>query len=203
MKDASIFLLSYPVYSQICLNCVADDHHHFSYFTKMKNKTLGTTLLHAVRAVNCVNSYAQWPKKTGIMINATSWQWTCGWIVEQFVVHCIVHFQVWLLLYYILLVGTRDLWALWSRLVFSFFLRNFGGNKTKAPKSPYLQNSFLEITKKKQSRILWNFYFFISSLANFHQAMIFFSFFFSPRIFFCFSFFFFFFPRTNFSSQKF
>ncbi len=29
------------------------------------------------------------------------------------------------------LVGTRDFRALWSRLVFCFFLRNFGGNKTK------------------------------------------------------------------------
>ncbi len=59
--------------------------------------------------------------------------------------------------------------------------------------------------KKKQSRILWNFYFPVSPSANFHQAKIFFSFlsfFFSPRIFFCFSFFFFFFfPRTD-SSQK-
>ncbi len=76
--------------------------------------------------------------------------------------------------------------------------------QNKVPKSPYLQNSFLEIAKKKQSKILWNFYFFVSPLANFHQAMIFFSFlsfFFSPRIFFCFCFFFFFFPQTD-SSQK-
>ncbi len=85
---------------------------------------------------------------------------------------------------------------------FLFFSSEFWGkqNKTKAPKSPYLQNSFLEIPKKKQSRILWNFYFPVSPLANFHQAMIFFSFlsfFFSPRIFFCFSFFFLFFPGTD------
>jgi hypothetical protein len=37
-----------------------------------------------------------------------------------------------------------------------FFPLEFWGkqNQTKAPKSPYLQNSFLEIAKKKQSRIL-------------------------------------------------
>jgi hypothetical protein len=63
------------------------DDHHFSYFTKMKNKTLGTTLLHAVKTVNRVNSYAQRQKKPGSWINATSGQWTCGWIVEQFLVH--------------------------------------------------------------------------------------------------------------------
>jgi hypothetical protein len=64
VKDASTFLLlSYRVYSQIWLNCVTDDHH-FSYFTKTKNKALGMTLLHAVRIANCVNSYAPRQKKS-------------------------------------------------------------------------------------------------------------------------------------------
>ncbi len=117
------------------------------------------------------------------------------------------YFQQWIML--LLVYYTSGyLWPSGTvkSICFLFFPPEFWGkqNKTKAPKSPYLQNSFLEIAKKKQSRILWNFYFPVTPLANFHQAMIFFSFlsfFFSPRILFCFSFFFFFFPGTD-SSQK-
>jgi hypothetical protein len=46
--------------------------------------------------------------------------------------------------YIYILVGTCDLRALWSRLVFLFLPPEFWGkqNKTKAPKSPYLQNIY-------------------------------------------------------------
>jgi hypothetical protein len=37
MKDASTFLFSYIVYSQIWLNCLLDNRH-FSYITKLKKK---------------------------------------------------------------------------------------------------------------------------------------------------------------------
>ncbi len=91
-------------------------------------------------------------------------------------------------------------------ICFLFFFSGILG-ETKQNKSAklaiFIEFVFGDRQKKKQNRILWNFYFLVSPLANFHRAMIFFSFlsfFFSPRIFF-FLFFFFFFPRTD-SSQK-
>jgi hypothetical protein len=63
-------------------------------------------------------------------------------------------------------------------ICFLFFPPEFWGkqNKTKAPKVAIFTEFVLGDCQKKQSRILWNFYFPVSPLANFHQAMIFFSF---------------------------
>ncbi len=67
-----------------------------------------------------------------------------------------------------------------SLFVFCFFLWNFGGNKKnkkqkRQSRHIYRIRSWRLPKTEKQSRILWNFYFPIWPLTNFHQAMIFFS----------------------------
>ncbi len=69
-------------------------------------------------------------------------------------------------------------------LFFVFSSGILGETKQKKQKR---QSRHIYWIRSWRSRILWNFYFPVSPLANFHQAMIFFSFhfiFFSPRIFF-------------------
>jgi hypothetical protein len=64
-------------------------------------------------------------------------------------------------------------------ICFLFFPPEFRGEqkqKNKSAKVAIFTEFVLEDRQKKQSRIFSNFYFPISPLANFHQAMIFFSF---------------------------